>query len=185
MMRQQRANARLFLASIVLLAQTAAVQLSPSACDTTLRRLCVPQHSSSPTPCNICAGLNQHSLRIVGCSAADVQAFCANARHPPVLYKGVDLSYCAQAEATGTRYYARVGDVASDPIRIVAENGANIARLRLWVDPPYPNQTYVPSPIVVCYAAQALSQWINCPTLGFRGQVREHYECARSGEKSA
>ena len=29
-----------------------------------------------------------------------------------------------------------------DAVQIVAKNGANIARLRIWNDPPYPNQTY-------------------------------------------
>ena len=29
-----------------------------------------------------------------------------------------------------------------DPVKIVAGNGANIARLRIWNDPPYLNQTY-------------------------------------------
>eukprot|EP01047_Picozoa_sp_COSAG01_P080602 COSAG01_NODE_15739_length_1304_cov_25.850622_1_plen_207_part_10 len=61
---------------------------------------------------------------------------------PPFLYKGVDLSYVPQAESQGFQYFPRHGAEAADPVRIVADNGANIARLRIWHDPPYPNQTY-------------------------------------------
>ena len=140
-------HTRLLQVSVLLmqLAAAATAQMSPT-CTTTLRRLCAPQHSSPPlTACDVCVGSNQHSLRVAGCSAADVHAFCTKNAARPSLYKGVDLSYCAQAESTGTRYYAHSGGVAGDPVHIVAANGANIARLRLWVDPPYPNQTYVPS----------------------------------------
>jgi hypothetical protein len=59
-----------------------------------------------------------------------------------VLYKGVDLSYVPQAEALGFQYYKKRGGPAGDAVKIVAGNGANIARLRIWHDPPYPNQTY-------------------------------------------
>jgi arabinogalactan endo-1,4-beta-galactosidase len=57
-------------------------------------------------------------------------------------YNGVDLSYVAQAESQGFRYRATAGAPPGDPVKIVASNGANIARLRIWNDPPYPNQTY-------------------------------------------
>ena len=55
---------------------------------------------------------------------------------------GVDLSYVPQAEAQGFKYYATRDGKQEDPVAVVARNGANIARLRIWHDPPYPNQTY-------------------------------------------
>jgi arabinogalactan endo-1,4-beta-galactosidase len=54
----------------------------------------------------------------------------------------VDLSYVPQAEAMGTKFYRRAGGPADSAIEIVRANGANIARLRIWNDPLFPNQTY-------------------------------------------
>jgi len=59
-----------------------------------------------------------------------------------LFYNGVDLSYVAQAEAQGFQFRASSDAEPSDPIAIVAKNGANIARLRIWNDPPYANQSY-------------------------------------------
>ena len=70
------------------------------------------------------------------------------ARAPPAcgsalpFLNGVDLSYVPQAEAQGFKYYATRAGKQEDPVTVVARNGANIARLRIWNDPPYPNQTY-------------------------------------------
>ena len=55
-------------------------------------------------------------------------------------YNGVDLSYLPQAESTGFQYRASKGGDVGDAVKIVAANGANIVRLRIWNDPPYPNQ---------------------------------------------
>jgi arabinogalactan endo-1,4-beta-galactosidase len=55
-------------------------------------------------------------------------------------YNGVDLSYLPQAESTGFQYRASKDGDVGDAVKIVAANGANIVRLRIWNDPPYPNQ---------------------------------------------
>ena len=47
-----------------------------------------------------------------------------------------------QAEREGFLFRRSAASAAEDPVAIVAANGANIARLRVWHDPPYPNQTY-------------------------------------------
>lgn len=50
-------------------------------------------------------------------------------------WRGVDLSYVNELEDCGARY--RHGDTVADPFDIMAEAGANIVRLRLWVDPDW------------------------------------------------
>lgn len=50
-------------------------------------------------------------------------------------WRGVDLSYVNELEDCGAVY--RGGDGIADPYRILADAGANIVRLRLWVDPDW------------------------------------------------
>ena len=50
-------------------------------------------------------------------------------------WRGVDLSYVNELEDCGARY--RHEDALADPYQIMADAGANIVRLRLWVDPDW------------------------------------------------
>lgn len=50
-------------------------------------------------------------------------------------WRGVDLSYVNELEDCGAVY--RRGEAAADPYQVLAEAGANIVRLRLWVDPDW------------------------------------------------
>jgi len=135
----------------VLLALAACAELTASAgggrggggdCASALQRLCTAQRDlGSRAQCEICMGGRfQRELRLAGCTDADIRGFCAFSS-PPTVYKGVDMSYVARAEALGTRYYPRAGALANDPLTIVRENGANVARLRIWNDPS-PEQSY-------------------------------------------
>ncbi len=47
---------------------------------------------------------------------------------------GIDASEIAQIEQLGSVYYNENG-VAEDPLRILADDGANYARIRIWNDP--------------------------------------------------
>src|SRR6266487_7021185 len=47
---------------------------------------------------------------------------------------GGDLSFTPQEEAAGAHFTDR--GIASDPVTIMRNNGANFVRLRLWVNPP-------------------------------------------------
>lgn len=47
--------------------------------------------------------------------------------------RGVDISMLAQIEELGGKYYQN--GVQKDAIKILADNGANYVRLRLWVNP--------------------------------------------------
>ncbi|MDJ0759669.1 MAG: glycosyl hydrolase 53 family protein [Woeseiaceae bacterium] len=51
------------------------------------------------------------------------------------VWRGVDLSYVNELEDCGAEY--RHGDATKDPFRIMADAGANIVRLRLWVAPDW------------------------------------------------
>lgn len=135
----------------VLLALAACAELTASAgggrggggdCASALQRLCTAQRDlGSRAQCEICMGGRfQRELRLAGCTDADIRGFCAFSS-PPTVYKGVDMSYVARAEALGTRYYPRAGALANDPLTIVRENGANVARLRIW-NHPSPEQSY-------------------------------------------
>ena len=50
-------------------------------------------------------------------------------------WRGVDLSYVNELEDCGAEY--RQGDAVKDPYEILADAGANIVRLRLWVNPDW------------------------------------------------
>ena len=50
---------------------------STFGCPNTLRALCNPIYPDYVARCKLCTGQNQHALRAAGCSAADVQLFCA------------------------------------------------------------------------------------------------------------
>lgn len=76
------------------------------------------------------------------CSTANSKSAKEEGEEPVPFYNGVDLSYVPQAEANGFQYRAHKDGPVGDAVEIVASNGANIARLRIWHDPPYPNQTY-------------------------------------------
>lgn len=49
---------------------------------------------------------------------------------------GHDLSTVIQCEKKGTKYYDFNSSAPQPPEKIVATNGANLVRLRLWVNPP-------------------------------------------------
>lgn len=51
-------------------------------------------------------------------------------------WRGADISFTLQEEAIGTRLTARAGGTVQGIERILAQHGANAARLRVWVDPP-------------------------------------------------
>ena len=63
--------------------------------------------------------------------------FCARfaAATTPSFYDGVDISYLPAAEAQGTQYFGAKGQPAQDAVKLMAEAGANIARLRIWNNP--------------------------------------------------
>jgi arabinogalactan endo-1,4-beta-galactosidase len=50
-------------------------------------------------------------------------------------WRGVDLSYVNELEDCGAVY--RSGEVTADPFELLAEVGANLVRLRLWVAPDW------------------------------------------------
>ena len=50
---------------------------STFGCPNTLRALCNPIYPDYVARCKLCTGQHQHALRAAGCSAADVQLFCA------------------------------------------------------------------------------------------------------------
>ncbi len=55
---------------------------------------------------------------------------------PPDVWRGVDLSYVNELEDCGA-VYRRAGGGIGDPFEILAEEGANIARFRLWHTPDW------------------------------------------------
>ena len=48
---------------------------------------------------------------------------------------GVDLSGVPKNEAHGAVYVSADGTRSVDPVEIMAEHGATLGRLRVWVDP--------------------------------------------------
>ncbi len=50
-------------------------------------------------------------------------------------WRGVDLSYVNELEDCGAEF--RLGDATKDPFEILAGAGANLVRLRLWVNPDW------------------------------------------------
>lgn len=59
------------------------------------------------------------------------------------IYLGADLSYVNQMEDCGAVY--KEDGVSKDPYRIFADQGNNLVRLRLWVDPSWQNSLSQPA----------------------------------------
>lgn len=73
------------------------------------------------------SGLVLGAAAVTGCGASPATA----AR---TLHRGADISFTLQMEAIGTRY--RDGGRIAPLERILADRGADLIRLRAWVDPP-------------------------------------------------
>lgn len=69
---------------------------------------------------------------MTGCSAPEVGG--ASGPIPRERIRGADLSFTLQMEAIGARYHD--GGATAPVERLLAARGANLVRLRAWVDPP-------------------------------------------------
>jgi arabinogalactan endo-1,4-beta-galactosidase len=73
-------------------------------------------------------------LLLVSAPIAAAPAYAGDAHARALRVRGADLSFLLQEEAAGTTFTDH--GVARPAERILADHGANLVRLRVWVDPP-------------------------------------------------